>query len=480
MKILKRIFICCLALFFVPMFFACNEKSFDDVAYTDSSVSKSEVVKKADDSITKLSNNEISVRIKTTNTFTFNKTTDEQFDKKVVKDSYDATIGKTQEGVFVATITKTRVVDNKKTYTTKTTYVDNEETNFCYEYVETFGTDSKNKVVSTGVEYSRKTYQANLIKFSYLFKQVMPIQSQGVFASVQEKSFDSTKYYKLFAGINGEDNSYETLNDSFASKADIFDDPQMFCVKDRGSNYVIPFVCEYGFSEINGDDTVVYSTISYSVQTQGNYENYLTVYSSSKVEDYGTKVKIEEMNDKDVYTANTFVNTMQNNLSYLSYDKEEKKINVLQLKKQYVNENVADGEETTVIDYFDYAVKLEASGTNHYYFKFNTTNQTYDCYRVTDLTNKKCVLDNSFSLDFLKFNFLVKYNSKKEISAQEETKYYYQFGDENSYINVTMREGEVYEVENKAGDVLQNINFGTNGHNMGFVENFDEYQIVVD
>lgn len=473
MRVLKKVFICCLALLFVPMFFACNEKGFDDVAYVDSSVAKSNIVKDAVDSIAMLGTHEVSVRLKNTTTYTFYKTSDEQFTAKTVKDTFDATIGK-QEDVFIATITQTRFVNNKKTNTTKTSYINDGQTSYRYTLEENFELDSSNKVVSTGEEYNRQSYQPGLVDFNYLFKQIMPIQPEEMFASVQEKSFESTKYYKLVAGINGEDNTYETLNDSFSSQEDIFENPQMYRVKDKTSNYVMPFVCEYGFSEVDGENTIVYFTTSYNVQKQDNYEKYLSVYSTSKIENYGTKVNVKNLEDAEVYTANAFIKAMQQDYSYMTYKKDDVNYSVLQIKKQHTS----DDEQQETIDYFDYAVRVEASGTTHYYFKYNFTTQSYDCFKVTDTINKKCIVEEDFDLDFLKFDFSLQYNNKKEITNQEATEYYYQFGAEDSYINVMVQNNEVCEVNNKAGDVLQNIRYGTDGHGIGYVENIDEYEVV--
>lgn len=479
MKKFKSIFFLLIFIFVSPLFaFACDEVTFDDVPYEATSKTAEEIISDVDNTRSLMINSiELKVELTTTNTYTFKNMENYSLSNKVVKDVIKTTIGKNSDNPAVAIVESTRYVDDIKTIYEKVYYVHSTIQGGAeskYAYYELLSFDQSGNVIFS--QYDRVSYSKVGITFMSLYNNVVPVISASQLDNVKYKSFEGVNYYNMSSDING----LYYVNDKFSEDQNLYYNPKMFSVIDGGQDYVKPFSCEFGLKSAEGYNYITYSTINYSVENAFR-EVYLTVSSHSELNSYGDKVATSQPEDKDKYTANSFINLAQQDEFYITYEIDKGASGKHEVSIAKFNERLSTGED--VVSYSAEVIEKKPGETDvkNLYYMQGSVSGTYATYQldVSNPENLTAQLLKGNTIDFFKFNFDVGYHSKADgvyrfaLSATT--------GTPNEYTGVLLTNGEVSKIIYKNGtdqtDLIV-LDYGNEPESLGLIQSLDGFTLI--
>ena len=468
MKKFKNLFFILIFVLVCPLFaFGCDETKFDDVPYSSSSKTADEILTQIDDTRMLMINLiELKVSLTTTNTYTFKNLEDFGFEDKVVKDVIKTTIGKNSDNPAVAIVEKTRYEnDVAKSYEQNIYYhfvaPNGKEESFVYTTKNTFDEEG----TAQNLSFNRASYSQTSLNFLGLYNNVVSTIKANQIDDIKEKSFEGVHYYQLSSDING----LYYVNEAFAQNNNFYTNPSLFVYQNKTKDYVMPFVCEFGLKSTEGYNYITYSTINYEVENEER-QVYLSVSSHTKLDKYGESVESvwPESEDKDKYTAHTFMDMAKQDEFYVGYqiNKEVgyKNVSVAKFKETIAGENIVTS----------YSVEVDDNGEGAHYYMQGKEDGTFTCYKL-DLEAKTYSADSSFNLEWLSVNLGLQFNKDQQDTT------YYQFGSSSEYTNITIENGEISKVSSKkAGeaDVLQLsiLDYGNDVETLGLVTNLEGFE----
>ncbi len=423
-----------LALICPVVFFACGETLFDDVPYTSSSANLEEVVSNFNAAGEYMVNNlKLKSKFETTNTYTFYNT--QTSTAKTVKDVIITTLGSANDNPTLAIIDTTRFVNDIKITNTINTYVQptsiETETPYCYSYTKSFVGEEET------YDKNRDEYNPNINSIiSFYNFTIYEIKKEEV-NSIQQKEFEGVTYYKLNSGLtaNGEI-TLDAVNDRFVEETEnntLQDNPQLFKIStkayhDAAENF-------YYECAKNSSNYATYFKIHYNLKNKER-ETYLNVSSVTRLTQYGDKVSLDMPEDVNEYIANSFMKTMTNSGSYISYTTTEQ-----------INEDEIATEPTTKVTWTvakigkDYSVRRDEyqagapTNTTLFYLVYISDNN-YNTFLINGQKKKRV----ETNLELLNFNFDQTIFSKNE---EENT---YQYGNEQNMLTITFNGNNIYSL----------------------------------
>ena len=471
MKKYKTLFFLLIFVFVLPIFnFGCGEVAFEDVPYSLSSLTSSEIVEKVDTSKSQAISTEIKMKLNTKISFNFFGVRDESIRDREIKKEVVSYLGKDRDANIFSQTEKT-FVDGDLCSTVEKTYEKGEQnsTNNIYCYTLSKEIASDDVEVVTDFSRSKMDYTATTT-LTNLYTSVINKISGEEFDSVYQKTFEDVTYYKMYADVNG-------IKNKFSLNENIYNTPQLFEKKEK-NDYIMSCSCEIGFKESSGSTYVSYFTINYSVYNT-NREKYLEVKTKTVLDDYGDKVSVKEIGEsKGEYIANGFVMQMNKNNSFCVYNRiindvaeVDKTYSVLKIEKQDEN----DDTQT----YFEYAIKIVTTRDKYYYLKRTTEEDAtvYKMYEIDEENRKLREVDDVNIDEFLSFNFSLKYEGVAEGNDK-----HYKFGVNTSntaIMKVYVNDDKVSVLKNASAE-LQIQRSGIFNDDLDVIYNIDNYQIEVE
>ena len=477
MKKNKILFFLLIFIFALPLFaFSCNEASFDDISYTSSGRTPTEVIESINSARSQTISNEIKMKLHTTSIYNFFTVADQSITAKSIKKESTSFIGKDRDfNIFSSE--ENFYEDNVLLSSTNQIYekqtVNNVTSAYCYKLHQDYSEDQENKILNA--EYLRESFDYSTnTTITALYSNIVKRINANELDNVYEKTFNNETYYKMVAGVNG----LENVKDKFLPDSNLFFQPELF-FKNKSTDFVPSFSCEFGLKEASGAVYITYFKLDYAIYNS-RYEKYLEVSSKTYLEQYGDSVIVNGVEDKGEYVANTFVNLMNKNNSYCKFNKiddngsvQEVSYTVLKIAKKLQSET---GELNT----FDYSIKVHSAQDNYYYVlsQLNDEGQvTHKTYKILD-ENSKTMEEVKNGLVFYldDFDFSSKYESKNTDDS------YYTFGrSENEMKVYTSSSNEITKIEKNKGNSITKLNiesYGINNSNLDVVKSISGYSEV--
>jgi len=461
-KIITKICICMLLLFCLPtILFACGEQKFEDVPYTQSGESSSQVVAKINNSKAFMLNSlELKMSIKTTNTYQFIATDNGEVANKIVRDEISTIIGTPKTNPMVSTVEKTRYINNKKVSSELSTYYnyikDSDVTiSYCYTLSQTYLDGVLNSTTK-----SRTTYDSGYINSTKLFSDVFLTINSGEIDSIYTKSFEGTNYYKLVSTLSG----IEQASARFTQNANLQNQPELFQAISPNYDTILPFGYECGISD---SGYINYFILNYSISNQDR-QVYLKASSKSTLSAYGDSVlTLTQPKNADDYTVESFVNTFNKEESFVIYkdSAEPTRTQTTVVKLGTINPN--------------YSVKVEnyqansVVNTKYYFLQYTGVEEApYKAYELN--INNLTAQESDFVLDFINFDFTLPFTAKNSNNV-------YQYGTGTAYINIDLLSGEINSMSALVADVDKKLyvdNYGNNLNGINLVNSLDGFTIT--
>lgn len=464
MKSLKKFAFMILFVLVCPLFaMACGELKFDDVPYSGTSITGEEIVSDINHARTyMLDDIALRLKIETINTYTFYETEDNSITNKKIKDVIVTTLpsAKKDSDISVAMVETTRYQDGQKQYKQTSTFVRKKASGYegyvshCYFLAE----------IKVGEETisskSRIKYESGYSEYADLFNSAFVEVKPEEIDKISKKNFEGVNYYKLESVLGG----YEAVSERFEQDSNLYLNPQLFKSLSPEFDTPMPFSYVYG---LNGAGYLTYAKLNYDL-VNSNREKYLSVESVSKVKSYGDKVKkLTEPENADDYTVETFMTDMQMAESYVVYNNDTSEnytTTTTVAKIGSINPNYAvkvetkQGVSVTKTDYY-YVAYDESSDSNYQSYKVSKTEKTYQ--------------ESDYVLDLLKYDF--------NVGFTKVTNGVYQYGEGLSYINITMKDGEVEKLSNVTNDASFDLyvkSFGTDIESLDLVLSLNGFTLV--
>lgn len=454
MKNIKKILFLVIIALICPIFvMACGEEKYEDIPFTSSSLTGQEVVSTVDTARTlMITGLELRTKIETVNTYKFTKTTksDDVLENKTIKDVITTTVGNAKSNPAVSSIEKTRYVNDKKvfkelkTFVRQTTSGNDGYISYCYTLTETYSEDGDVSVKN------REEYDSGYYDFATLFNSAIVTAKANEIDVVSQKSFQGTTYYRLESKLNG----YEVVSDRFEKNLNICTNPELFASLAPEYDAPMPFMYEYG---INGSGYISYARVNYHV-INSDREDYLSVDSVSRVVGYGDALSpLKEPSNIDDYTAETFINILNQEKSYIVYRK-----NGLEANEYYDTTVIKIGKTNP-----DYSVKVEkyvagsVTSTMYYYVKYEeSSSSNYKSYILEDYPTKTIYKECDYVLDLLDYNFALSFSKENTQNG------IYHFGDATTYIKVSLTNNEISKISTIKGDISLELDIHGYGKNV--------------
>jgi hypothetical protein len=447
MKKLKNFVSAFAIVLFIPLFlFACNEATFDTTAWTSSSKTSTEVIEEVEDCREYMVGNgndsaSVPVTYETTTIFKFYATEDEVFDDKTVKIVSTATFSSAKiENASAQIVTKTYVEGSLASTVTSTYIRKSDDKGYIYTnqvtYLEEEETSLLNRASTTITDRTFYTMLGDII-----------IEAQtGEADTVTEKTFDDVQYYKLSANIS----NLENVQALFSEDSTLFDNPQLFVIRKKGEDYVMPFSFQYGINESN---YITYFAMDYSIANSNladgqNYETYLDVSSVTRLTKFGSAVEtVSEPTNKDDFTVSTFKNAMMSDENYVVYKQVVD-------STHYNNFTVQRREDGDILVKVEEYNSNSLTSTDYYYLDYNDDRTSFSAYQIfIETTPATYSTLDSYSSAFLNFDYSLSYFNTTVSGA-------YKYGTNDNYLLIAMQSGEVYSVSDGTNTWLVE-SFGT-------------------
>lgn len=422
MKKIKTYIILILAVMFVPLFLGCGEKTFENTPWVASGVSVKEAENNLDKAKEHLIEVGLSVKFTTETTYNLFSRLDGSGENKTVKDVTSTVLYFEATEPISAEVTKERFVNNEKVSQVAQVYNNKEGKLYTKRHNVTM--DSTNYKVTTYTQNDEKT-------FPNILSEVVSIVNKNALTSVSQKTFENVNYYRLNASSSGASSGLDVLRDNFSENANLYDEPNLYEVFDKKHDYVLDFYVEYGVDNI---DYLNYFAFGYSVKNSndtrpGERGEYLTVSSVTKLNEYGQNVqKPSDVEDKNYYIAYTFVDEVKQEGTYVQYREETS-------ATSYDSITVYKVQDGLFVNLISYSGETQTAANNYYFKKTETGYQTYEIdidkneYWVVEIDSLASKLD--YSKPFYTKN------------GEDE----YLFGNGSDYINLKIKDGEVYSVK---------------------------------
>lgn len=442
-----------------PMFFGCGEETFDSTPWTASQDTVADVVEKFNESKEYLNNVGLPVKFSTETTFQLYQRLDGSGERRTVKDITYTTLYYEAKIQNLAEVVTKRYIDNYLTSEVSSLYDSTQTDGKKYTTSTTYTKDEE------GIEGENTTYRVDDFNISdtaflEILSERMYIPNSKTLTQANQKTFDNISYYQLKSTSSDAQSGLDVLKDEFKENSNLYNCPNLYEVYNKKQDYVLNFSFEFGL-DVSG--YLNYFSFNYSIlnsdnDRRGERSTYLTVSSVTKLIDYGQEVKSpENVEDKDFYLVNTFVDTVKQDNSYVIY--KDSNLANYNLIKAY---KVQGGYFLTVTPY---EANLEQTENEKKYY-FKSEGNIYKGYEI-DKTNKT-YSTTDYSPLLLQFNFNKSYLSKGTSG--------YMFGTSENYTNINVSNGEINYVNAKGTNEWYVDSWGTG---LGEFEgcNFDEFNL---
>ncbi len=445
MKKLKLFSVLIFAVVIAPFFFGCGEATFDTTPWETSENTVEEIVEKFDDAKNFLLEVGLPVKFTTETTYTFSKKLDDSGEDKVVKDTTTTLLYYESNTPTVAEVVKTRFEDNEKKNETSTIYYNNE--GMSYTTITTFEDNKSEK------KYSATSILKNDERtFKEILSKVIFRADDNALTSIKQKTYKEVDYYQFLSSSSSIDGGLALLNDKFNENKDLYSEPNFYEVMDKRHDYVTNFSSEFGIDKIG---YLKYFTFNYSVENSndvrpGERKTYLVVSSVTKLDEYGqTLEKPQDIEDKNFYSAHTFVDLVKQDGTYISYrdnlTNEYNNITAYKVAGGYFANVQSHDSTTNVVEYNYYFEEIE-NGFKGYLLDLN--NKTYK------ETNKQFL--------FLQFDFTKSYLTKRNSE--------YLFGTSDNYTSITVQDNKILSIKTKDSTEWYVVEYGKD---MGIFDGVD-------
>ena len=205
---------------------------------------------------------------------------------------------------------------------------------------------------------------------------------------------------------------------------------------------------------------------------------------TSVLNKYGDSVEVVEPEDKDEYTAHTFMDLANSQEFYVSYNIAD--TSDTNIQHQYTVAKLAEvnagGQKLTNYSVEYTRANLGSSGENQttHYFLQDNLDGTFTVYNL-DVDLKTASVTTDFVLDYLSFNFSLPYAGKEQDANGD----YYSFvsqSQSSEYIYIRMKDGEVSSIATKDNgvDLLLNVvGYGTEPRLLNLTTSLEGFEISV-
>lgn len=445
------------------MFFACDEKTLDDIPWGYSNMTGAAVLEQVNDSASKMVGGTqeslaTPVLFKTTIKYDFQKTINEDFANKQIVDEIELSLSSVKRDEEpTAKLTQTRTQNGGLIYRREDVYSYDKSTSslVCYTTETTFGSNDGTEEVS----YFKQTNYADVndVFVNLLKENAVLVGNASQTSQISQKEFEGVDYYRLAATTS---NTRRAVNEVFSGNEDIFTNPHLFEVKEEGYDYVDSYACAYG---INQDQShyLSYYTLDYTVsratqEIDGERETYLKVSVISKLSKKGEEVQpVHKPENTADYEVATFVKTLQDE-NYITY-------------RQDLSEGAY--QEITIYSKQDgkcVVIRQSTSDMPDYYFIPNSEDVVY---KLNPSVRTYTTYAEALDMPCLTFDYTIKLANVEETDEDaygaRVTKRYYYYNNEtqNGFIVSLSDQGKVVGIANGLFEtsVSYKVNFYSSG-----------------
>lgn len=441
-KYKKYVFLMLVVVCFSVFGFACGETTFNEVPWGDSLLTVNEVLEDTTSSKNIMIEAGLPVVYKTTTTYSFRQTLNDDFQNRTIKDEMTTTLSDWGSQNAVAKIDVVRYVDDVQVMSYTEHYV--KYYSIAGEACRIYREENVIQEGQTITSLSRGDFSTVYNPFLTLLNQIIRDPSPaGVeinfdeediltyVSMVKEKVYNEDTYYLLSSDVE----DLDILNNEFEENSDIFNQPSLFQLYNKNQDYVISFNCQYG---LNAMDYLKHFSLSYDIERGSGVpqerETYLSVTMTTDLQSYGNSVEIPSQPENvDLYTVNDFKDCVGATNSFVVYrDKssnqgEYNEYSVYKMADRYLF-NVRRYNSLTLI------------GEEENYCAVRNANR-YVIYQIDAENGEYIDVSNKINPLFLSFDY------SGTLFSSDEQDGIYQFGSVEAYIEIAMQQNEVYSVK---------------------------------
>lgn len=411
---------------------ACNEKTLENEPWKESSKSASEVLMEMNTDLEL----DFTREYFTKTTYDFYKTFGGEFERKTIEEEKTTSFSIVNtNGISIDSL----ILENGKKKSRKEQIYNEDSQNI---YVKTTIFPENEEDVERVSFDKTENYSTTDLSYLDIYKNLVFRAFPNEIGKVEEKTFDGKDYYKLSATVSNENiGGLDDVNERFKENKDLFNNPNLFEIYEKGVDYVISIDYQYG---INRSRYVTYFKIEYSIlralpNNMDGFETYLKVSSTTNLTKIGEEVKdVVEPEDKDIYTASGFINLLKNDNSFVA------------LRKYKEEEENSYDLITVYKSGMDRLFKIEEFSKEAYtpavYYAYKWEGEGYKTYLISNDTFEETELNQNI-LSIITIDYNKDFLNKEGSNA-------YQFGSLDNLLNIVIRENKVYSLTARNTGVL--------------------------
>lgn len=411
---------------------ACNEKTLENEPWKESSKSASEVLMEMNTDLEL----DFTREYFTKTTYDFYKTFGGEFERKTIEEEKTTSFSIVNtNGISIDSL----ILENGKKKSRKEQIYNEDSQNI---YVKTTIFPENEEDVERVSFDKTENYSTTDLSYLDIYKNLVFRALPNEIGKVEEKTFDGKDYYKLSATVSNENiGGLDDVNERFKENKDLFNNPNLFEIYEKGVDYVISIDYQYG---INRSRYVTYFKIEYSIlralpNNMDGFETYLKVSSTTNLTKIGEEVKdVVEPEDKDIYTASGFINLLKNDNSFVA------------LRKYKEEEENSYDLITVYKSGMDRLFKIEEFSKEAYtpavYYAYKWEGEGYKTYLISNDTFEETELNQNI-LSIITIDYNKDFLNKEGSNA-------YQFGSLDNLLNIVIRENKVYSLTARNTGVL--------------------------
>lgn len=454
MKKIKIFVFLALLIVVTPLFLGCGEATFESTPWVASESGVAQTITKLDEAKEFLHDVGLPVKFSTVTTYNLSKRLDDSGKNLTVREETTTTLYYKSREPSLAEVKTKRFVENEKTSEVTTLY--NNDEGKVYTTSVTF---SGERSTTT---YRVATYSKVDMTFNKILSQTIYTASEKSLTKVNQKTFNDINYYQLVSSSVSVESGLAVLNDSFSESASLYDDPKLYEVFDKKHDYVLSYSAEFG---VDGSGYLDYFAFNYSVSHSndtrpGERKVYLSVSSKTRLDEYGQDLESpKEVSDKDFYLASTFMDTVKEVGTNVSYrDSLSSSYNFVTAYRS------VDGifVRTTVYE------NGIAKGDSRTYF-YKTLGSGYEMYELN--IREKKYSTTTYEPLLLLFDYSRPFYTKRSDD--------YMFGTSERYTKIKVKDGEIYSVGVKDSTDWYVTNYGVGMGEFTNV-NINDYTLVTE
>jgi hypothetical protein len=442
-----------------PLFFGCGEETFETTPWEECEDTVIDIVEKFNESKEYLNNVGLPVKFSTETTFQLHQRLDGSGEEKTIKDTTDITLYYESKIQNLAEVVTKRYVDNYLTSEVVSLY-DSTQTDGKKYTTSTIYSKDDDGTEKESTFYKVDNFNISDTAFMGILSECIFLPATKTLTQANQKTFKEINYYQLKSTALDSQSGLDALKDEFEENTNLYTSPKLYELYNKKQDYVLNFSSEFGLDE---SGYLNYFTFNYSVfdsdnDRRGERSAYLVVSLVTKLIDYGQDLaKPEEVEDKDFYVVNTFVDTVKQDNSYVIY--RDSNLSTYNLIKAY---KTNDGYFLSVIAYENNVRKSEEE--KKYYFQLD--GKTFSGYEID--INEKTYTTTDYDPLLLKFDYSKNYLSKGSSG--------YMFGTSENYTNINVSSGKINYANAKGTNEWYVDSWGTG---LGEFEgcNFDEFNL---